>query len=316
MSKIKFGVQIPPDPEDNSKGQTFVNKITDFLDNLDTKYETAWLADHLIPTIDMYPNNKPQNITKDNHECLTTASYLLPLYPKLKIGTLVLSNNYRNPALLAKMTSTLQTLSNGRFILGIGAGWYEREYKQYGYKYPSNRTRIKQLEEAVQIIRLMWEKDGVTFHGKYHQIEDAYCNPKPDPAPPIMIGGGGEKLTLKVVAKYADWWNVGLHGVDLWSRRLNILADYCDDIGRSVDDIVKSNLWAVSVAGSYDEALSLAKRSQYYADWSFIVGTPDQVASKLGELIDVGVDYFQISFPQLQINETAQLFADEVIPNL
>jgi alkanesulfonate monooxygenase SsuD/methylene tetrahydromethanopterin reductase-like flavin-dependent oxidoreductase (luciferase family) len=275
------------------------------------------MPDHFIPSImPIYPGLDESSFNNDYLECLTTTSYLLPLYPNLKFGQMVIGNNYRNPALLAKMSSTLQVLSGGRFILGIGAGWYQEEYKQYGYDFSSPRKRVRQLEEAVQIIKMMWTKDDVTFHGKHYRIENAYCNPKPDPIPPIMIGGWGEKFMLKVVAKYADWWNGPIMGVETWNHKVSVLASHCDDVGRDIDDIVKCALWFVSVADSDEKALELAKRSPYYSDRTTILGSPESVVDKMGELVDAGVEYFQVNFPQYRKIETAQLFADEVIPEL
>ena len=192
MSKIGVGVNLPGFLDDDNLGSVY-ELTKKYLDSLPEEYESAWLTDHLIPF------NKPYN--SDYLECLTTTSYLLPQYPNLKFGQLVLCNNYRNPALLAKMSSTLQQISGGRFILGIGAGWYKEEYNQYGYKFSSSRTRVEQLDEAVQIIRGMWKEDNYSFNGKHYQIENAYRNPKPDPVPPIVIGGWGEKYALKVVAR-------------------------------------------------------------------------------------------------------------------
>ena len=159
MKKVRFGVSLPWMSEGGVQGREFIKNITDYLDTLDNIYESVWIADHLVP------DTEPMNL--DVPECLTLTSYLLPQYPNLKFGQMVLCNNYRNPALVAKMSSTLQVLSGGRLILGLGAGWHHEEYKQYGYEYPSPRKRIKQLEEAVQIIRMMWKEDDVTFHGKY-----------------------------------------------------------------------------------------------------------------------------------------------------
>ena len=317
MSKVRFGVVIIPDPEDNSRGIEHFQNIIKYLDSLDNAYESVWMPDHFIPLISpTYPGQTEKAFSNDYLECLTTTSYLLPLYPNLKFGQLVLGNSYRNPALLAKMSSTLQVLSGGRFILGIGAGWFREEHRQYGYDFPSPRTRIRKLEEAVHIIKMMWEEDGVTFHGKHHRVENAHCNPKPDLAPPILIGGGGERFTLKVVAKYADWWNINYCDVDRWTHKLNVLASHCDDVGRDFDDILKSAMWGVAVAGSDEEALRLAKRSPYYNERIIIVGSPESVVSRMGELVDGGVEYFQIVFPQYRNYETQQLFADEVIPEL
>ena len=308
MRKVRFGVAIPWIAENSTQGTEFIQNITRYLESVDKVYESAWFADHLIP------NTEPINL--DVPECLTTISYLLPQHPNLKFGALVLCNNYRNPALVAKMSSTLQALSDGRFILGIGAGWHKEEYRQYGYKYPSGRTRVEQLEEAVQIIRMMWREDGVTFHGKHYSIEDAYCNPKPDPAPPIVIGGGGEKYTLNVVAKYADWWSVppGYH-VEKWTHKMNVLANHCDDVGRDFDEILRSAEWCVALAGSDEEALELAKSSPHSLG-SYIIGSPESLVSQIGELIDVGVEYFQLYFTLFPNHEETQTFADEVISEL
>jgi len=317
MNRARFGVVVVLDPEDNSRGRKHVKNILKFLSSLDSAYESAWMPDHFIPCImPIYPNITEESFSNDFLECLTTTSYLLPLYPNLKFGQQVLGNNYRNPALLAKMSSTLQVLSGGRFILGIGAGWYQEEYKQYGYDFSSPRKRVRQLEEAIQIIKMMWTKDDVTFHGKHYRIENAYCNPKPEPAPPIMIGGGGEKYTLKVVARYADWWNGALLNVERWTHKLNVLANHCDDAGRDFNKILKTVSWGIALADSDEEALKLAKHSQYYSKWTFIHGTPESVVSTIGELVDAGVEYFLLTFPQHHNYETQQLFADEVIPEL
>jgi alkanesulfonate monooxygenase SsuD/methylene tetrahydromethanopterin reductase-like flavin-dependent oxidoreductase (luciferase family) len=308
VSKIKYGVYSALDPEDINQGKDHIKNVRKYLDSLANAYESVWIPDHLIPEM------KPYH--REYLECLTTTSYLLPQYPNLKFGQLVLGNNYRNPALLAKMSSTLQVLSGGRFILGIGAGWYQEEYKQYGYEFPSPRTRIKQLEEAVQIIKMMWQDDEVTFHGEHYRIENACCNPKPDPAPPIVIGGGGEKYTLNVVAKYADWWNGFCFDVETWTHKLNVLSNHCDDVGRDFKDILKSDAWGVAIADSEEEADKIAKHSQYYYQGVFLIGTPESIILQMGELVDAGVEYFQLYFPQYRNIETTQLFADEVIPEL
>lgn len=311
MSKVRFGVVLPGYLDDDSIGSVY-HHTERYLDAVPEKFESAWMTDHLIPLGEPY--------SSDYLECLTTTSYLLPQYPNLKFGQLVLCNNYRNPALLAKMSSTLQVVSGGRFILGIGAGWYHEEYKQYGYKFPSPRTRVRQLEEAVQIIRMMWEKDSVTFHGKHYQIENAHCNPKPDPAPPIVIGGHGEKYALKVVAKYADWWNGFCFNVKTWSHKLDVLSNHCDAVGRDYDTILKSAQWGVALAGSDEEALRLAKnfieRFPRYSLKTFIIGSPESVVSQMSELVDAGVEYFQLYFAQFPNQEATQLFAEYVIPEL
>lgn len=316
MSRVRFGVILANDPEDESRGETFVQKIFDYLDNLDDIYESVWVPDHLLPTHPIPPRKDDQVFRNDYLECLTTTSYLMPLYPRLKFGQAVICNSFRNPALLAKMTSTLQVLSGGRFILGIGAGWYPFEHIQYGYNFPPPWLRVKKLDEAIQIIKIMWTEDNVTFHGKHYHIENAYCNPKPNPIPPIMIGGGGEKVTLRIVAKYADWWSGNFLDETAYAHKLSVLSKHCDKVGRDFDDIVKCSQWCVAVADSDEEALKIAKQSQYYHERLYLVGTPETISSQLGKLVDVGVDYLQIYFPQYNNVETSKLFAQEVIPEI
>jgi alkanesulfonate monooxygenase SsuD/methylene tetrahydromethanopterin reductase-like flavin-dependent oxidoreductase (luciferase family) len=307
MSKVRFGVVIGDFPEDGSRGREYIQKIVNYLDNLDKAYESVWLGDH-------FTMGRHTSMDADLLECLTALTYLSAKFPNLDFGPLTLASSFRNPALLAKISSTLSVLSGGKFILGIGAGWNEVEYRQYGYDFPSNRTRIKQMEEAVQIIKLLWAQDDVTFIGKYYRVENAYCNPKPDPLPPILIGGGGEKYTLKAAARYADWWNGVFYDVNTWKHKLSVLANHCDDVGRDFDDILKSVFYLVALADSDEEALRLAKRSSFYP--RLMVGSPESVASKLGDLVDAGVEYFQLWFTPFPNNEATQKFADEVITEL
>jgi alkanesulfonate monooxygenase SsuD/methylene tetrahydromethanopterin reductase-like flavin-dependent oxidoreductase (luciferase family) len=145
---------------------------------------------------------------------------------------------YRNPALLAKMGATLQALSDGRLILGIGAGWRGEEYAAYGYPFPKASVRIQQLEEAVQIIRLMWSETSPSFKGEYFEIAEAYCPPQPNPPPPIMIGGSGEQLMLPLIARRADWWNIGFVDVDTYRRKRDLLHRHAEAAGRDPGDIV------------------------------------------------------------------------------
>jgi alkanesulfonate monooxygenase SsuD/methylene tetrahydromethanopterin reductase-like flavin-dependent oxidoreductase (luciferase family) len=308
MSKVRFGILLPDFPEDDSRGKGYVQNIINYLGSLDNAYESVWLGDH-------FTEGNVADMDADFLECLTALSYLSARFPDLYFGPLTLASSFRNPALLAKISSTLSVLSDGKFILGIGAGWNEEEYRQYGYEFPSNRTRIKQMEEAVQIIKLLWTQDDVTFIGKYHRVENAYCNPKPTPLPPILIGGGGEKFTLKAVARYADWWNGGARDVKTWTHKLDVLSNHCDDVGRDYDDILKSAMCGVALAGSDEEALELAKRGPFPLGW-WKIGSPESLVSQMGELVDAGVEYFQLYFTQFPNHEATQLFADEVILEL
>ena len=317
MAELRFGILVLPDHVNFIDGNEYFQRITQYIDSLDLTYDSIWIPDHLLPVSGGMKNRiDREEFRKGYFECLSLTSYLLPLYPNHKFGQIVLCNNFRNPALLAKISSTLQVLSNGRFILGLGAGWFPEEHKQYGFDYPSRRKRVERLDEAVKIIKMLWQDDDVTFNGKHYRIENAFCNPKPDPCPPIMIGGGGEKYTLKLVANYADWWNGAWYSVETWSHKLGVLANHCDDVGRDFDDLVKSALYGISVASTDEDALRIAKNCPYYSTSTYITGGPETLALKLGSLVDAGVEFFHLMFPQHKYIESAQLFREKVVPLL
>jgi F420-dependent oxidoreductase-like protein len=308
MAEVKFGWRVPAFPTDNSDGAVFINQITDTLTRIQDHFDSAWVADHFIPWAVFLADDV------DTLECFTTITYLAGAFPGLNFGSIVLCQSYRNPALLAKMAATLQVLSGGRFILGIGAGWKEDEYLAYGYEYPKTPVRIAQLEEAVQIIRRMWTETPASFEGAYYHIKDAYCEPKPDPKPPIMIGGGGEKLTLRIVAQHADWWNFPSGSLENYAHKLEVLRTHCEAVGRDYDAIKKT--WAiesVAIAETEAEAQALAKQSPFYSSYG-IAGTPAQVADQLRRFTDLGVEYFIVRFADFPNPAGAELFAETVIP--
>jgi len=247
-------------------------------------------------------------------ECWTGISYLAGAFPHLQFGSIVLCQSYRNPALLAKMAATLQALTGGRLIFGIGAGWKEDEYLAYGYAFPADAVRIAQLTEVVRIIRCMWTETPASFEGQHYRIKEAYCAPKPVPVPPMLIGGGGERLLLRVVAEQADWWNYPGGSVENYAHKLDVLRRHCQAVGRDYDEIVKT--WAcesVAVAETEAEARRIAARSPF-ADESAIVGTPEQVAGQLRRFTALGVEHFILRFADFPDPGGAELFASRVIP--
>jgi alkanesulfonate monooxygenase SsuD/methylene tetrahydromethanopterin reductase-like flavin-dependent oxidoreductase (luciferase family) len=295
MADVKFGVMLPNGPQ---------RDMIDYLNGLEEHYDSAWIADHLLP-----PPFVPKS--DDLLECLTTIGYLSGMYAKLDFGTIVLCNSFRNPALVAKMAATLDAWTGGRFILGIGAGWYGEEYRQYGYDFPSSAIRIRQLEEGVQIIKRLWTEDSVTFKGRHFRVEDAYCNPKPDPPIPVMIGARGERLSLKVVARNADWWNIQFIDVDAYEHKLGVLERHCSAIGRDPGEIAKTLLQAVAIAETDEEADKLARS----LPWDYVLaGSPETVRWKVREFVDAGVEYFILLFWPFPNREGSKLFSEEVIP--
>jgi alkanesulfonate monooxygenase SsuD/methylene tetrahydromethanopterin reductase-like flavin-dependent oxidoreductase (luciferase family) len=309
--RVKFGWRVPAFPVDGAGGSHFRDQIFAYLDAIQGRFASAWVADHFLPW------HRAVDPMTDTLECWTTLTYLAGKYPELTFGSIVMSQSYRPPALLAKMGATLQTLSGGRFVLGLGAGWKEDEYLAYGYDFPSTATRIHQLGEAAQIIRRMWTEPKTTFHGRFYHVEDAICEPKPEPAPPLMIGGGGRKLTLRYVAQYADWWNFPGGTLENYQELLEVLRGHCEAVGRDYGSIVKT--WAmdgVAVALSAQEAQRIAEASTFYTPGSALVGTPEELSAQLRRFTALGVEHFILRFSDFPSPDCAQLFAEEVIPRL
>jgi len=315
--RISFGWRIPEYPINGTKGPEFVAQILHSLGRVEESFDSAWLSDHMIPWADW------QSWDIDNLEGWTTINYLIGVFKRLSFGHVVLCNSYRNPALLAKMAATLSLLAPGRFILGIGAGWKKDEYLSYGYEFPEAPARIEALKEAVQIIRKMWTENIVHFRGKHFSVAGAYCNPKPNPLPPIMIGGGGEKHTLKVVASYADWWNGPNLTVEEYRRKLDVLKHHCEKVGRRNEAIKKTWLGCIAIAKTQDEALRIAtdnpfvaKETRFDAMRATIIGTPEQVSQRLAEFVDLGVEYFIFRFLDFPSVMGMELFTEKVAEEL
>ena len=324
---IKFGLAIPqgwrggdfPLEEENDpvSQYEFSKSIATTADNLN--FNSIYAYDHLIP-------HYKYDIQKNIFECFTLLSATAAITEKIKIGQIVVCNSYRNPLLLAKMLSTLDIISNGRVELGIGAGWYEQEYLAYGYDFPSNITRIMQLDESISIIKAMWtDNKHVSFQGKYYRIKDAICNPKPiqKPYPTIMVGGSGERYLLKVVAKHADRYNLFFGSLDEMKRKISLLKEYCNSIGRDYKkDIQYSVVLPCIIRESEDEVskvLAQNKRNdktieeytQYLVN-GIAIGTPEKIIEGISKYVDIGVRHFVLHFVGLD-DATLGLFDSKVI---
>jgi alkanesulfonate monooxygenase SsuD/methylene tetrahydromethanopterin reductase-like flavin-dependent oxidoreductase (luciferase family) len=193
-------------------------------------FDSVWVCDHF------YGFDRK---TDPFLEGFTALTWLAARHPSVLVGHHVLGVGYRNPALTAKMGATLQELSGGRFVLGIGAGWREEEYHRYGWDFPKASVRIAQLDEAIQLIRRMWTEEAPTFPGKHFQIREAYAPPLPKPVPPVMIGGSGEQLMLPLVGRQADWWNTGAgRGLEAFKQKRDIVFRSAEAAGRDPSKIV------------------------------------------------------------------------------
>lgn len=282
-----------------------VEKTFPYLDQVVQPFDSVWMPDHV------------QYNGHDVAEGWTLSTYALARYPDKLVGHDVLCNSFRNPAHLAKMAATAQAISGGRFVLGIGAGWNEEEYDAYNWPFPSARVRIAQLAEAIQVIRAMWTEYPANFQGEYYQLTDAHCEPKPDPIPPIMVGGDGEKFTLRVVAQHADWWNHLYKGREIFAHKQDVLKQHCQDVGRDyaeIQQVVHAGICIADTEKELEQALNMSD-ARPVGD-NFIVGTPTQVTEQILGLAAQGMHRLTVHFWDSPRPEGAYLFSGAVMPHL
>jgi alkanesulfonate monooxygenase SsuD/methylene tetrahydromethanopterin reductase-like flavin-dependent oxidoreductase (luciferase family) len=211
------------------------------------------------------------------------------------------------------MAASLQALSGGRLILGYGAGWLEDEYRAYGYRFPTTRERIAQMDEALRLIKAMWTQPQVTFEGEWYRAEGAYCEPRPDPFPPIMIGGSGERYLLRAVAEHADWWLSYADRRDVQERKLAVLADHCRAVGRDPTSIRNAVPWTVYLRRDRAAARRWAGDA-VEGDRPAFAGDPAELRDRIHEAIGLGFNMIQLRFAGLMDSTDVELFADEVLP--
>ncbi len=306
---LQFGWHLPSFPVDGSTPSAFLDQLTTSLDYAQNHFASVWVDDHFWPWATFQADDTPYV------ECMTTIAYLAARYPKLHFGSSVLCQSYRNPGLLAKMVANLQWLTGGRFIFGIGAGWMVEEYAAFDIDFPKPSVRIAQMEEVIQICQKLWTESPASFEGKYYRIKDAYCSPQPNPLPPLLIGGGGEQLTLRVVAKYADLWNIPGGSYENYAHKLGILREHCTAIGRDYDSIVKTwSAESIALGETEAEAQRILAASPYQNHP--IVGDPAQVAAQLQRFIDLGVTYLIVRLIDFPNPAGMELFVNEVMGRL
>jgi len=311
--QITYGWRMPMWDPAGAKLETWLPHVREHLDRLPGEvFQTVWMSDHLVPGTDWAPPEW------DTLECVTALIHFATAYPRYRYGQIVLGNSYRPPSLLGKMFATLQSLTGVRCILGIGAGWMESEYRMYGYEYPPPKVRIGQLADAVQLIRKLWTESPATFEGAYYRIEAACAEPRPAEPPILMIGGSGEQLTLRVVARHADWWNAGGGTPEQVAAKRSVLAEHCRKVGRDLDDIlVNWQCQCLAIGETEAEAQRIAEAAPLYAhERSAIVGTPEQVRERLQGFVDVGVRDFILRFADFPRLDGARRFAEAVAPKL
>jgi F420-dependent oxidoreductase-like protein len=319
MLKMKFGLQHPNfsfdyKNEDTSQIITSLKDLILIAEN--AGFDSFWVMDHFHQIRFVGSPDEPML------ESWTTISALAGMTTKIKLGTLVTGIVYRHPAILAKISATLDVLSKGRLFMGIGAAWNQEESFAYGIPFPSTKERLLRLEEVIQIILKMWTKPTATFNGKYYQIKDAYCNPKPiqKPHPPIMVGGGGERNTLRIVAKYADACNL-FGSIETIKRKLSILKEHCKNVGRDYDSILKTKLGIVLIDS--DKAVLNKRVNELFKGMpneqirEFVIyGTQEEVLKEIESFENVGIEYFIVDLDPSRELEQLELFADKIMKNM
>jgi len=293
MSQIQFGWALNSGPVGEMSPQQYAGAVKQQIQLVADSIDSLWFIDHV------------QFADNPLLEGWTALTYLAAQYPQFQLGHMVLCQSFRNPALLAKMAATLQYLSEGRFSFSIGAGWHEEEYRAYGYEFPSARVRVEQLEEALQIVKALWSEKQVTYQGQYFSVNAAYCEPKPDPIPPIIIGGKGNRM-LQLVARYADEWNAAWLSTEEYQQKSGVLEQECHKIGRDPASVKRSWFGRCVCVATQKEAREL--------EGNGLLGTPEQIVEQLQAYIELGVTSFMLGTKILSDTTTVELLAKEVLP--
>ena len=320
MTELKFGVFVPQgwrmdlvDVHDPIEKYETMSRCA--AEAEDAGYDSIWVYDHLHTT--------PTPEIEATFECWSSMAALARDTSTVRLGQLVTCNNYRPPALLAKMTSCIDVMSHGRLIVGMGAGWYQNEYEAYGYPFSDTPERLRMLGEAVQVLKAMWTQERGEFEGRYYHIRGAINEPKPvqKPHPPLWIGGGGERVTLKLVARYGDACNFG-GDPETVRHKLEVLRGHCEAVGTDYDRIVKSSE-VHAILGDEAEVARVvrdtARRSGQEADavrsqFGAFVGPPQKIAETIQGMVDVGIEYLVVYLPNAAEGGVIQRFAEEVVP--
>ena len=293
----KFGLQIPNFTFAGVPDREMFEHVADLaVAGEQAGFESVWVMDHFWQ---LPPLGGP---TQPMLEAYTLLGGLAARTRRVKLGTLVTGVTYRNPALLAKMATTLDIVSSGRAMLGLGAAWYEEEHEALGFDFPPARERLDRLEDALQICRAMFTEEAPSFAGKHYRVEKALNIPRPvqPNGPRIMVGGSGEKRTLRLVAKYADMCNIN-GSPDTIRHLLEVLRGHCADVGRDPGEITTTRLGSLFLTSSSEEAEQTSGflRDAAGADFEerFTVGDPGAVIDQVGALVDAGLDELIFNLP-------------------
>jgi len=297
----RLGYQIPNFTYPDSRPDQIFDRVIAQAKAAETAgYDRVMVMDHFYQLPGIGAPEEPML------ECYTMLSAIAQHTSKVRLSALVTGNTYRNPALLAKTITTLDHVSAGRATLGIGCGWFEKEHTDLGFEFGTFGERFEKLDEALQIIGPMLRCEPVTLKGKYYSVENAVNSPAPISKIPIMIGGGGEKKTLRMVAQYADESNL-ICETDEIPRKLEALAGHCERLGRDRSEITVTKLMMVAVAPTMEELEADMDAIGKIKGWNdaikgmlkdrLIYGDPDTVGEKLSDAVSKGLDGITVDLP-------------------
>jgi F420-dependent oxidoreductase-like protein len=296
----RFGLQLPSFTFEGVPTSGMFDRVADTaLAAEDSGFDSFWVMDHYHQIGYIGPSTDPML------EAYTILAGVAARTSKIKLGAMVTGVTYRNPAFLAKVVTTLDVVSSGRAILGIGAAWNEDESRAYGYDFPAAGERMERLEDALRICRSMFTQRESTVRGRHHRVEGALNIPQPvqPGGPPILIGGGGERKTLRLVARYADMWN-GFGTPEELRHKLDVLSAHCEHVGRDPADIVKTRLGTLLVTRTREEGDR--RRAELRRTWGvderrlesmLVCGDADQVAERVQSYLDAGMDGLVFNMP-------------------
>jgi F420-dependent oxidoreductase-like protein len=305
--RIRFGVTLP---QIKRTWQEARDAAVEF-DRLG--FDSVWVCDHLygvpMPNLPIL-------------EAWSELAAVAAVTERVELGTLVTPPFFRNPAVLAKQVATIDRISNGRTIVGLGCGWFATEFEAYGCPFPPVAERLRALEETIEVCRRLWTEETVTFEGRYVTVREAMSEPKPVRRPPILVGGAGERVLLRIAARHADVWNNLAAFQGELGAKIDVLRRHCAEVGRDFDTIEVSQQCLVVIAETADAARAALERAgRIYGghmgaglEAHGIWGTPDEVVEKIRRHVGLGCTTFVIEFFGRDTREPARLFAERVMP--
>ncbi len=308
MAKVHFGVTVPQ----IKRPWVAAARAAQGFESMG--FDSLWVCDHLYG---------PQSPQLPILEAWTMISALAAITERVELGTLVTPAGMRNAAQLGKVIASVDNIAGGRVIAGLGGGWMPREFTDVDVPFLSTGERLVQLRETVELLKRMWgEEDEVTFDGVHVQANAVVCQPKPPRKIPVLIGGGGEKVTLRLVAKEADIWNNSAGAQGDLAHKLDVLNRHCDEIGRDPGEITISQQCLVTIAPDAASAGPMADRAQALFGGHMgdpkgplaITGDAERCCEQIQKHIDLGCTMFMIEFFGKDTMEAGQMFAEQVLP--